>query len=349
MKLKVLILFLAIACGVAFALVRISTPPRTSKLSTTNLFGIKQENQTEVFVAADVSQAVEQGMKETLAAAVKSWGSSGHLEFWVLGADRAAAIELTAEFCARRVARGDMAERDCLDDSENKDHGFLMYQAVGAVALSSGQPHMDAANNGGAEWGIHTLASSLPLGFSGLLGIAGEGDQITILHEYWHSVQRSFLQTQDQSRSQELMGPTWFVEGSAVAMAEITATKLWASGELPKWNNSPQPWPTLEERMTNKMKIVQQLRKKCPSLLPKSYGGECTQLAYESGGWAILYLMNKFGEDVLRKTFHPDVERLGWEECFRKTFGQSSAEFTVEFEKFMDLPLSQQIKILPKY
>jgi hypothetical protein len=107
-------------------------------------FGVKQENQTEVFVAA--------------------------------------------AFCARRVARGDITERDCLEDSENKDHGFLMYQAVGAGALSSKQAHMDAANNGGAEWGIHTLASSLPLGFSGSLGIAGDGDQITILHEYWHSV-----------------------------------------------------------------------------------------------------------------------------------------------------------------
>ena len=59
--------------------------------------------------------------------------------------------------------------------------------------------------------------------------------------------------------------------------------------------------------------------------------------------------MNKFGEDVLRKSFHPDVERLGWEECFKKTFWQSSAEFAIEFERFMDLPLSEQIKILPAY
>ncbi len=349
MKSIAIISLFVIAGAIVFVLHWASTPSSTLKLSPTNLFGVKQENQTEVFIASDVSQAVEQGVKETLAAAVKSWGSSGHLEFWVLGKDRAAAEKLAAAFCERRVARGDMTERDCLDDSDNKDHGFLMYQELGAEALSSGQPRMDAANNGGAEWGIHRLTSSLPLGFSGSLGIAGEGDQLTILHEYWHSVQRSFLQTQDQNLSQQLMGPTWFVEGSAVAMAEITSAKLLASGELSKWNNSPRPWPSLEERMTNKMKLVQQWRKKCQSLLPESYGGECTQMAYESGGWAILYLMKKFGGDVLRKSFYPDVERLGWGKCFQKTFGQSSAEFAAEFEKFMDLPLSEQIKILPKY
>ncbi|GDY02284.1 hypothetical protein LBMAG49_16130 [Planctomycetota bacterium] len=346
MKLKNIIAAGLIACVIAFVLIRTSMPP-ISTLAATNRYGIKQENQTEVFVAADVSQAVAEGVKETLAAAVKCWGSSGRLEFWVLGADRDAAMKLAADFCARRIKRGDLAEKECLDDIDNKDHGFLMYQAVGAKALSSGQPQMDAANNGGSEWGIHRLSSSLPLGFSSALDIAGEGDQITILHEYWHSVQRSFLSTQDQARSQELMGPAWFVEGSAVAMAEITATKLLASGGLPKWNNSSRSWPSLTERMANKMKHVQIMRDKCASLLPESYGGECNQLAYDSGGWAILYLLNKFGEDVLRKSFHPEVESLGWEICFKKTFKQSSAEFVAEFAKFMDLPLSEQIKIVP--
>ncbi|MSR34112.1 MAG: hypothetical protein EXS12_04845 [Phycisphaerales bacterium] len=134
MKLKTIMTALPMACAVAFVLIQISTPPPISKLSATNPFGITQENQTEVFVASDVSQAVAQGVKKT---------------------------------------------------------------------LSSRQPHMDAANNGGAEWGIHRLSSSLPLGFSSALDIAGEGDQITILHEYWNSVQRSILHTQDQSRGQE--------------------------------------------------------------------------------------------------------------------------------------------------
>ena len=321
----------------------LSAPPPT------NLFGIKQGNQTEVFVASDVSKEVEKAVKDTLGVAVNTWGSSGRFEYWVLGTDRAAAVELAASFCARRVARGHMTKRDCLNDSTNKDHGFLTYQAIGAQALASGKPRGSAGHNGGAEWGFHRMTSSLPLGFAGVLDIAGEDEQITILHEYWHSIQNAFIQTKDHKVRRDLMGPVWFIEGSAVAMAEINSAKLWASGKLPKWNNSSHPWQTLQQRMTNKMRFVQEKRKACPSLLPESYSGECSQLAYDSGGWAITYLMNKFGEDVLLKSFHPKVEKLGWKECFQKTFGQSSTEFVADFEKFMDLPLSEQVKVLPEF
>jgi hypothetical protein len=84
-------------------------------------------------------------------------------------------------------------------------------------------------------------------------------------------------------------------------------------------------------------------------LLPDSYEGECRELAYDGGGWAIAYLMNKHGQDVLLKSFHPRVAKLGWEGAFRETFGQSSAEFMAEFSTFMDQPLNEQIKILPRF
>ena len=54
-------------------------------LDPTNIFGVEQRNQTEVFVASDVSRKVEQAVKDTLAVAVDTWGSSGRFEYWVLG------------------------------------------------------------------------------------------------------------------------------------------------------------------------------------------------------------------------------------------------------------------------
>ena len=95
----------------------------------------KQKNQTEVFAAKDVNKKVTQAVRETLGAAVQTWGSSGRLEYWILGTDRDAAIELGKKFCERRVARGHMTRNDCLMDNSNKDHGFLMYQEIGAKAL----------------------------------------------------------------------------------------------------------------------------------------------------------------------------------------------------------------------
>jgi hypothetical protein len=109
-------------------------------------------------------------------------------------------------------------------------------------------------------------------------------------------------------------------------MAEITAAKLWKSKKLPQWKNGSQTWQSLEERMTRKMNSIQSLRKNCATLLPNSYESECRELAYHSGAWAIAYLLNRSGEDVLLKSFHPNVERLGWERAFRETFGQSVRE-----------------------
>jgi len=312
-----------------------------------SIFGIRQENQTQVFAAVDVPAKVTRAVEETLAAAVDTWGSSGRMEYWVLGTDRDAAVALAELFCERRVAAGQMTREACLYDSSNQDHGFLMYRKIGAEALKTGKPRGSAGHNGGAEWGFHRMTSSLPLGFAGVLDIAGEDEQITILHEYWHSVQNSFIQTMDHTRRREQMGPVWFVEGAAVAMAELTATRLWASGKLRRWNNASSPWRSLEQRMIDKMETVQELRKVCPSLLPDTYDGQSGELAYEGGAWAIAWLMSQHGQDVLLRSFHPNVEKLGWEGAFRKSFGQSSTAFVKEFEQFMDLPLTEQVGILP--
>ena len=48
----------------------------------------------EVFTAADVSEKTKQAVVDTLAAASDIWGSSGRLEYWVLGTDRDAALQL---------------------------------------------------------------------------------------------------------------------------------------------------------------------------------------------------------------------------------------------------------------
>ena len=314
-----------------------------------NLFDIQPKNQVEVFVASDVPDSVKRGVTETLALAVETWGSSGKLEYWVLGTDRDAALELNKAFCERRIARGDMTRHDCMRDRLNQDHGFLAYQQIGEKAIATGSPSMSAGHNGGSEWGFHRYASSLPLGFASKLEVAGEGDQLTIFHEYWHSIQQASIKATDHETRQKQMGPVWFAEGSAVAMAELTSEKLWSSGQLPRWNNTGRPWPDLRRRMISKMDYVQANRGECECVLPDTYEGECGQLAYESGGWAMTYLMHKHGWNVLLDSFHPRVAELGWEGAFQATFGQSSAKFIAEFETFLDLPREEQLKILPAF
>ncbi|MEM7475036.1 MAG: hypothetical protein AAF483_08585 [Planctomycetota bacterium] len=318
----------------------------SEETNTADLFGRHSANQTEVFVASDVPPEVKTAIEETLAIAVESWGSSGRLEYWVLGTDRKAAEQLANTFCKRRIAQGHMDRKRCLEDSANRDHGFLMYQEIGAQALKSGQPRGSAGHNGGAEWGFHRMTSSLPLGFASLLNIPGEEEQITLFHEYWHSIQNSFIQTTDHAQRKRLMGPVWFVEGSAVAMAEITTSRLWQSNKLRHWNNSSRPWKSFEERMLDKLKSVSEKREDCDVLLPDSYDVECRELAYEAGAWAVAYLLWKHGKDSLLRTFHPSVQTLGWEGSFQETFGQSSKEFEKEFESFLAREKDEQVAVL---
>lgn len=324
-------------------------------------FGIEAGGGFEVFVASDVSKDAETGVSETLEAATKAWGSSGRLEYWVVGTDPQATVDLATIFCDRRVTNGDMDRKDCEEDAlENKDHSFNAYRKIGAKALSSGRPTGNAGHNGGAEWGFHRMTSSLPLGFVGQLGVPGEDEQVTVLHEYWHSLQHSFLQTTSRGNSQKyvsgertrdsLLGPIWFQEGSAVAMAEITHERLRTSGELSPWDNGEWEWRGLETRMSQKMSEVQANRDKCPSMANIEYGSQCTHsMGYSAGAWAVIFLLSEFTQDIFLTEFHPVVEEKTWEGAFTHTFGMSSSEFYKKFDDFLELSLDDQLKLLSRY
>jgi len=57
------------------------------------------------------------------------------------------------------------------------------------------------------------------------------------------------------------------------------------------------------------------------------------------GAWAIAYLAHVYGEDLLLESFYPELNlnSNGWEGTFRKTYGISSEEFYVDFDKFLEL------------
>jgi len=346
----------------------ISVGTSCNRMSTAycfDIFGVQPRvNQIEVFAASDVSQEAFNRTKEVLAAAVVEWASSGRLEYWLIGADESAALALADQYCSRRVSRGDLKPNSgnylepC--NTYSKRYFIDIYQKIGASAVSSGQSQSSAALTGGEQWGTHQIFASLQPGFSPLFKIQGENESGIILHEYWHSIQASFITTTVNAIRDIKMGPKWFVEGSATAMANFTLRKVLKSGALQPWIepigkfSSVNGHDTLSEqekyanKMTEMMKEIQANRKICPTIKDVGYGTNCTApIAYSAGAWAATYLMSKFGSDVLLKKFHPNVETLGWEGAFKKTFGMSSADFYPEFEKFLDLPLSQQLKILP--
>jgi hypothetical protein len=165
-----------------------------------DIFGVQpRANQTEVFAASDVSQEALNRTNEVLAAAVVEWASSGRLEYWLIGADESAALALADQYCSRRVSRGDLKPNSgnylepC--NTYSKRYFIDVYQKIGSSAVSSGQPSSTAGLNGGEQWGTHQIFASLQPGFSPLFKIQGETESGIILHEYWHSIQASFITT----------------------------------------------------------------------------------------------------------------------------------------------------------
>lgn len=307
----------------------------------------------QAFFAADLSQAVRDGVNHGLQKAAEAWGNYGPLEYWVLGTDSEAGIALITEFCERRESKGQWSQNECMEHHTrtDSDHNFMSYLQLGQQVIAENTPMGSMGRNGNRDWGIHLFTSSYPFGFDGIFeGIIAEEEIKTLFHEYFHAVQHAHIFTMDYNERDRLLGPTWFVEGGAEFMAEYTAAKLWSQGEL--FTTEGATFPSLRERMEWKLLGGKQnLADNCPdkALADISYSDPCSYAAYELGAWGCAYLQHIAGEDALLQVFLPNVEELGWDAAFEQAFGMSPAIFYTEFETFLELPLQDQLGILPSF
>ena len=306
----------------------------------------------EVFCSYDLPVEVCEGATSALLAATKQWGNYGPLEYWVLGTNPEAGKALTEINCNRRKTRLEQDISSCLKKHLSGSHGFKDYRRIGAKAVESGRARHDAGRNGKRGWGIHYFTSSLPVGFLEMFRVPVTEEQKTIFHEYFHAVQHAHIHTQNRNKRDELLGPVWFNEGGAEYMAQVTLGKSFKDRSLTEIKGNI-PWPVLfREKMERKKKkglsklssirciglnTIQDLTKRNP----------CMGAGYDLGAWAHAYLAHKHGSEVLLETFYPNLEELGWEGAFVKTYGMTSEEFYAEFEQFLELPNSQQMAILP--
>ena len=284
----------------------------------------------EVFCTTDMDDLVCERVTKALLVGIEEWGNYGPLEYWVLGADEAAAMTLIGVQCDRRAARGQLAwdaytSSDCVDGETSGDYGMITYQRASADAVSSGGG-LDAGRNGSRDWGIHFFNSSLLLGLSDFSMISGRDDQKVILHEYFHAVQHAQFDTTDFDLRDELLGPTWFVEGGAEFMASAAEKRLGASGVLPEVNVEGRNPYVFDDQM--RRKVVNGLENRsieCPGLKIGSMNRDtCYATGYDMGAWAHAWLANRFG-----------------------AYGMSSSTFYDEFEEFLAWSIADQMAILP--
>ena len=70
-------------------------------------------------------------------------------------------------------------------------------------------------------------------------------------------------------------------------------------------------------------------------------------LYYETGTWATAWLVNRSSVDAFLFDYFPRLSYDGWEFTFQNVFGLTMDEFYTEFDAFLDLPIEEQMAILP--
>ncbi len=151
---------------------------------TEDLWGQIVDFEPELFFANDISQNAQEQFRRDINLGITEWGNYGPLEYWILGNDINAALELAELYCERRSARGELwyfdgslpiseLESICLsekmhphadlgwnnnissggtfftDDLSNYKGGFEEYREV-----SDNLPQMNAGLNGHRQWGF---------------------------------------------------------------------------------------------------------------------------------------------------------------------------------------------------
>ena len=306
----------------------------------------------EVFVTSDIGNGTKAKIEITLGAVAAEWGNYGPVEYWVMGSDKAAAEELIKKYCLRRAKNKNMDFGKCSDrETRAANHGLLSYHKLGAKALSTKKWVFSAGFNGGPEWGILRFSSSLPLGLENKLGAPAAKDQKQIMHEYFHGVQNAHIRALNHQKRKALEGPVWFKEGAAEYMASVTYPKLVLEKKIDHIKNVNWEYDFKKE-MRNKLreaKLVNDKHNCIPQMTNMDYSSSCRRFFYDGGTWAIAYLVSQTNENVLLKDFYPNLEKLGWEATFQKTFQKTSDAFYLEFEDFLKKQLSEVMLILPKH
>ena len=137
------------------------------------------------------------------------------------------------------------------------------------------------------------------------------------------------------------------MEGAAEYMANYTLFKLINNGTL---SFKIRTYQSLRDNMLRKMERGQEdFQKDCPNSLLNEFNHQfCRQPGYDLGAWGVAFLLNKVNnQNVLLETFYPNLKELGFERAFNLSFGYSTSEFYNEFYEFLQLPIEQQLEIIP--
>ena len=301
------------------------------------------------FFASDVPEYIRESVNIAIKTAADRYGKYGPVEFWSLGTDEVAAQELLNLYCERRDNLNHWDKQDCIIGREGD---FKNSAKAGRDAIQNGECRVDGSHSGGFDWGIHDMRTTYLMGFDDSFDCRPFGDDFfTIVHEYFHVVQLANVYNLEREVGRNRVVPNdaiWMMEGAAQYMGIYTVYKLQDEGisifPSDKWTGG------LRNGMKNAMGDGKYHFNLCPDIEFSriKVSDNCRQAAYSLGAWAVAYLNDKVeNQNILTDTFYPNLSSLGFEGAFNLAFGYSSEEFYEEFDTFLELPIEQQLEIIP--
>jgi uncharacterized repeat protein (TIGR02543 family) len=296
----------------------------------------------EIFFASDLSNTLREKFMIDLNLAISQFGNYGPLECYVLGNSTNAANELAIQYCNRRVERGQEGDLNgCIDYQMNDNsYGMEYYRK------DSDGNGIWASLNGARHHGYHLLQFSKPYHY--------EEDpssieySIVVFHEYFHVVNAANVFSDEsiyiEGIGQQIpeRGPPAMVEGSANYLSHYLARKLF---------DYPNSYLNLRQYMVTQMDNIKRARNEFPNcnnvnLSEINFGDSCDM--YSLGTWGIAYLLDRADNiNAYQEVLFPLINDIGYYAAFEQTFGITFDEFEMEFRTFLELPILQQLEIIP--
>ena len=345
-------------------------------------WGQTVESYPEVFVARDVSEVNKEGLIRDLKLAANYFGKY-EMEWWAVGKDVDAMLELAGRWCDRRIERGQLfyyeGERKnlnrlksicltevahphaSLDWSTSDNYYFTSdignylgwMESYRQISLETPRNSTNAGMRRGM--GYTASQSSWPWVFDPATNLSEwmipeKDNAVLAFHEYYHIVQAQnvfsdvFITDETGNTVRPEYGPTAFSEGSANYISEYLIRTLSKKG-IYQGTVFDQ---SLKVLMRQQMKEVQNMMPNCPDFQIEklNYGNPCDP--YTFGMWATAYLTNKVGNiNVFHEVFWPKINEMTFVGAFEDTFGLSYEQFNTIFREFLSLPIEEQLAIIP--
>ena len=353
-------------------------------LKTTDDWGRTVESYPEAFVANDISELNSEGLVKDLGLAVKYFGKY-EWEWWAVGQEVDAMLQLANSWCDRRIARGqlryyedlrsdlDLLKSICLSETAHPNASLDWKtdpsdRTIFTSDLSTFKGWMEeyrqvsldlpsiSANAGMNRWGGYTATqASSPFVFDPTTNpsdwnIKEYENAVLVFHEYYHVVQGQhvFSKREIVDETGNQVRPEYGPTAFSEGSANyISEYTVRKLSKLGIYKGSVKSF-SMKELMRFKMESILNMLPNCPDFQIEklNYGNPCDP--YTFGMWATAYLTNKVNNiNAFHDVFWPKINTLTYVGAFEDTFGLNYDQFNTEFQEFLSLPIEEQLMIVP--